>query len=454
MHDLRHLAVQQRLAAGDRHHRRAAFVDRRHALVVRQALIEDLVRIVDLAAAGAGEIAAEQRLQHQHQRIALAAGEMLLSDIGADPGGLRKGNSHAPLRLLVRRLERRPMPACAARLGSRNSICLAHAFHLLRPRPRRCRRSASITSSTSSSGAEAPAVRPTAVYAHEPGRIELAAVGDQVARHAFLEADLAQPVGIGAVLGADHQQQIDDIAKLAHGRLAVLGGIADVRDVRALTSRGNAPGGRRSCPGVVDAERRLGHIGHGRIVRDVETRQRPRSVETRCTGAPTWPIVPSTSGWPAWPIRIKCPARAPHSACPGRAPSRPAGRSRRARAGPRRFASSMTDWATPWALKIVTAPSGISFSSSTNTRALALELFDHMPIVHDLVPDIDRRAVFLERPVDDVDRPDDARAEAARLSHENPHPDQFLPSGQSWPPEAPIAHKTSVDESRGAQNTG
>ena len=65
--------VQQRLAAGDRDHRRAAFVDRLQALRDRQALVQDRIGIVDLAAAGAGEIAAEQRLQHQHQRVALDA---------------------------------------------------------------------------------------------------------------------------------------------------------------------------------------------------------------------------------------------------------------------------------------------------------------------------------------------------------------------------------------------
>ena len=38
----------------------------------------------DLAAARAGEVAAKQRLQHQDERIALTAQEMLLDDIGAD----------------------------------------------------------------------------------------------------------------------------------------------------------------------------------------------------------------------------------------------------------------------------------------------------------------------------------------------------------------------------------
>ena len=48
--------------------------------------------IIDLAAADAGEIAAEQRLQHQHERIALAAHDPLLEEVGADAYFLEKGN--------------------------------------------------------------------------------------------------------------------------------------------------------------------------------------------------------------------------------------------------------------------------------------------------------------------------------------------------------------------------
>ncbi len=47
-------------------------------------------------------------------------------------------------------------------------------------------------------------------------------------------------------------------------------------------------------------------------------------------------------------------------------------------------------------------------------RALLPQALDHVLVVHDLVADIDRRAVFLERPLDRVDRPHHARAEAAR----------------------------------------
>ncbi len=55
--DFRKLAMQQRFAARDDDDRRAAVVDRRDAVGDRQTLVEDLVGIVDLAAARAGEIA-------------------------------------------------------------------------------------------------------------------------------------------------------------------------------------------------------------------------------------------------------------------------------------------------------------------------------------------------------------------------------------------------------------
>ncbi len=46
---------------------------------------------------------------------------------------------------------------------------------------------------------------------------------------------------------------------------------------------------------------------------------------------------------------------------------------------------------------------------------MALQALDHVFVVHDLVPDIDRRAVLLQRALDDLDGTHDARAKAARL---------------------------------------
>src|SRR5437868_5850536 len=51
--DLDDLLVEQWLAAGDRDHRSAAFVDGFEALGRGQALVQDLIGVVDLAAAGA-----------------------------------------------------------------------------------------------------------------------------------------------------------------------------------------------------------------------------------------------------------------------------------------------------------------------------------------------------------------------------------------------------------------
>ena len=84
--------MQQRLAAGDRDHRRAALVDRLEALLDAEALVQDQVRVVDLAAAGAGEVAAEERLEHQHERIARVALEALGEDVAPDGELLTKRN--------------------------------------------------------------------------------------------------------------------------------------------------------------------------------------------------------------------------------------------------------------------------------------------------------------------------------------------------------------------------
>ena len=53
--------------------------------------------------------------------------------------------------------------------------------------------------------------------------------------------------------------------------------------------------------------------------------------------------------------------------------------------------------------------------------ALVLQAFDHVFIMDDLVPHIDRRAVFLERAFHDLDRAHDAGAEATRLRQINFH---------------------------------
>jgi len=48
------------------------------------SVFQDMSRILDFAASRAGQIAAEERLQHQHERIAFAPRELLLQDVRCD----------------------------------------------------------------------------------------------------------------------------------------------------------------------------------------------------------------------------------------------------------------------------------------------------------------------------------------------------------------------------------
>jgi hypothetical protein len=64
----------------------------------------------------------------------------------------------------------------------------------------------------------------------------------------------------------------------------------------------------------------------------------------------------------------------------------------------------------------VTAPSGDLADLIHEERAFGLQCLDDVPVVHDLVADVDGRAEALKRALDDLDRPLDTRAETPRLS--------------------------------------
>src|SRR6185312_9530290 len=79
-----------------------------------------------------------------------------------------------------------------------------------------------------------------------------------------------QPVRVRAVGGADDQQHVDLPAQLPHRALAVLGGVADIPDVRTDDVRETALDGGDHDPGVIHAEGGLGDVGHRRVGRQVE----------------------------------------------------------------------------------------------------------------------------------------------------------------------------------------
>src|SRR5690625_375837 len=92
--DLVDLAMDQRLATRNGDHWRAAFLGRRPALFGAEPAIQDRIRVIDLAAAGTGQVAAEKRLEHQHERVTLVPLQFLARNIGPDRELLTEWNAH------------------------------------------------------------------------------------------------------------------------------------------------------------------------------------------------------------------------------------------------------------------------------------------------------------------------------------------------------------------------
>lgn len=65
--DFQHFLVQQRFPAGGSDDGGASFIHRVSAVLHGKSLVQGCVGGVVLPATGAGEVAAEQRFQHQHQ---------------------------------------------------------------------------------------------------------------------------------------------------------------------------------------------------------------------------------------------------------------------------------------------------------------------------------------------------------------------------------------------------
>ena len=59
---------------------------------------------------------------------------------------------------------------------------------------------------------------------------------------------------------------------------------------------------------------------------------------------------------------------------------------------------------------------------------LALQGLHYMAVMDDLMTHIDRLAIFLQRPLDGIDRPNDARAETPRLGKNYTHHLTQLPA--------------------------
>src|SRR5690242_7477060 len=86
--------MEEVLAAGDGDHGGAALFDGIEALFGGELLFEDVGGVLDLAAAGAGEVAAEEGFEHEDQGVLAAAGELLPQDVAGDGPHLGDGDGH------------------------------------------------------------------------------------------------------------------------------------------------------------------------------------------------------------------------------------------------------------------------------------------------------------------------------------------------------------------------
>src|SRR6266567_2763697 len=92
--DLIDLRMHEGLPAGDGHHRGTALIDGADRLLNRHPLLEHRVRLLDLAAPRAFQVAGEQRLQLDEQRELVPAGQLLTNQVGPDPQALAQRHRH------------------------------------------------------------------------------------------------------------------------------------------------------------------------------------------------------------------------------------------------------------------------------------------------------------------------------------------------------------------------
>src|SRR5690348_6966514 len=95
--------MHQGLAARDAHHGRPAFLNRAETFLGTKILFENVRRVLNLAATSTCKIAAQQRLEHQDERILFAPFQFLADDVGRHRPHLRywSRNSHEKASLIT-----------------------------------------------------------------------------------------------------------------------------------------------------------------------------------------------------------------------------------------------------------------------------------------------------------------------------------------------------------------
>ncbi len=254
----------------------------------------------------------------------------------------------------------------------------------------------------------------------EPLGLQAGRVVDQVAGPSQLLPDLPQAVGVGAVLGPDHQDDVNNGCQVPHRLLPVLGGIADVPHVRpgdggeTLLQRGD------DAARVIDRERGLRHVGQRQGVCDVEGRHVPHGLH-QVNAAVDLADGALDLGMPGMADQHDLAALGGVAAALGvdLGDQRAGGVDHREAAVGRDLFHRAGD-----AVRAEDRHgAGRHLAQLVDEHGAPLaQALDDVPVVHDLVTDVDGRSELGQGPLDDLDRALHARAEAAGLREDDPHP--------------------------------
>src|SRR5215472_14228108 len=247
----------------------------------------------------------------------------------------------------------------------------------------------------------------------DPGGVERSRVLDQITRHAALGGDLAEPVRVGTVRRADNQYNVDKIGEFPCRSLTILRCVANVLRVGSDDRR--EAGLQRFDDGtcIIDAQGRLSDKGEFVGVGNLETRY-------------------LLGGRDQMHAAVDPPHRTDDFRMPGMAyqddlaalvrialtldvylgNERAGGVDDREPPVSRTFLDHFGD---PVGAEYRDAALRDLVDLVDKMRALGAQPLDDVTIVNDFVTDEDRRAIFFESALDDLDRALDAGAEASWL---------------------------------------
>ena len=251
----------------------------------------------------------------------------------------------------------------------------------------------------------------------DPGLVDLGLVVDQVGRHSAGPGRLDEPVRVRRVARADHEQQVDLLEQLLHGPLPVRGRVTDVLALRSADPREPLAEGGDHDAGLVDREGRLGDVGELGVRRKVEGRDlllrldeddRVRNLAHRADDLLVPGVADEDDGVALGGVALGLHVHLGHERA-GRV-DRPEAAGLGVRVHGRCDAVGREHHRLP--LRHL----GLLVDED---RAALLEVADDVDVVDDLLADVDRRPVEVERALHGLDRPLDARAIASRRSEEN-----------------------------------